>query len=88
MASIPPDDERAADELDRLLNFLADFRPATAEMEEVLRLAAEYYALRALAPAERARFLADVLGYDRARQVFEEVRQARAQRPRFGFGPR
>ena len=53
-----------------------------------MRLAAEYYALHVLAPEERARFLADVLGHDMARQVLEEVRKTREQRPAFGFRPR
>ena len=88
---VPPDEQAAAEELERLSHFLNDFRPSTAEMEEALRLAAEYYAMDVLAAEERTRFLADVLGYDRARQVLEEVRklhQARQQRRRFGFGPR
>jgi hypothetical protein len=85
---VPPDGRDAAEELERLLRFLDDFRPSAAEMEEVLRLAAEYYALQVLAPEERPRFLADVVGCDRTREVLEEVRKRRAQQPRFGFGPR
>ncbi len=85
---LPPDEEGADEELERLRRFLDDFRPTSAEMEEALRLAAEYFALRILAPEERARFLADVLGSDMARQVLEEVRKSREQRPAFGFRPR
>jgi hypothetical protein len=92
MSHVGPSEGRdAAEELERLERFVNEFRPSTTEMEDVLRLAAEYYAVDVLAPEERTRFLADVLGFDRARQVLEEVRQmhqARRERRRFGFGPR
>jgi hypothetical protein len=53
------------------------FAPPSGEMDRALCRAAEHYALHLLLSADRVKFLAVVLGADKAREVLGNERKAR-----------